>query len=50
MLTGMQKVRVQFKNPIDKKTEVMWMKGKQVEWYRKNRDASPYKRITVLKK
>ena len=48
----MKKVRVTYKNPVDKKTGQMYMNEKTLKWYRspEGKKFSPYKRITVLKK
>ena len=46
----MKKVRVEYKNPIDKKTGTMYMKAETIAYYRKRKASSPFKRITVLKK
>ena len=46
----MKKVRVEYKNPIDKKTGTMYMKAETIANYRKRKASSPYKSITVLKK
>jgi len=46
----MKKVRVEYKNPVDRKTGTMYMKARTIKNYRKHKSSSPYKRITVLRK
>jgi hypothetical protein len=45
---NMVKVRVYFKNPIDKKSETILMTENQLTWYRKNKVSSPFKKIIRL--
>lgn len=51
MSNKLKKVRVTFKNPFDKKTEIMFMREKTIKFYRtkEGKKFSPYKRINVLK-
>jgi hypothetical protein len=41
------KVRVYFKNPIGKKSQEQEMTRSQIDWNRKNKKSSPYKKIVI---
>ena len=47
----LKKVRVVFKDPIDRKTSSMFMKEELIKWHRspKGKGMSPYKRITLIR-
>jgi hypothetical protein len=51
MSKNLIKVRVTFKNPIDRKTSVMQMTEEMIKFYRSSngKRVSPYSKISVIK-